>query len=98
METIRATGVICGLSITSKCSFRTEDLFGGDLSSLERSTVTVTGIIRAVAPSRPLIADWRSWLKEPTVSVVLMILNAFSGEGSVASTSALVIGMETGPN
>ncbi len=36
--------------------------------------VTLTGIMRAVAPSRPPIADWRSWVKEPTVSVVLMIL------------------------
>ena len=27
-----------------------------------------------------------------------MILKAFSGEASVATTSALVIGIETGPN
>ena len=45
-----------------------------------------------------MIADSRSSVIEPTVSVVLMILKASSGEGSVATTSAFVIGIETGPN
>ena len=95
-----ATGVICGLSTTSKCSFRAVGLLPEVLWEVSEASwlmETLTGIMRAVAPSRPPIADWRSWVKEPTVSVVLMILNALSGEASVARTSALVIGMETGP-
>jgi hypothetical protein len=54
--------------------------------------------MRAATPNRPRIAEARSSVKDPTVSVVLMILNAFSGEASVATTSALVIGIDTGPN
>jgi len=48
-------------------------------------------------PSVPPIAELRSCENAPIVAPVLMILKAFSGEGSVATTSAAVIGSEIGP-
>ncbi len=44
-----------------------------------------------------MIAEARSSVNAPTVSVVLMILNEFKGDASEVSTSALVIGISTGP-
>jgi hypothetical protein len=57
----------------------------------------VTGIIRADSPGTPRMADERSSVKAPMVWVVLTILKEFSGEARVATTSALVMGMETLP-
>jgi hypothetical protein len=42
------------------------------------------------------MAESRSSVKAPIRSPVLMILKAFSGEASVATTSAVVMGSETG--
>src|SRR5229473_3235026 len=58
----------------------------------------VTGIIFDSRPGTPIMPFWRSCTNAPTVSVVLTILNAFSGEASVASTAAFVIGRSTSPN
>src|SRR6202161_2443045 len=58
---------------------------------------TWTGIICAFTPRTPRIADWRSWVNAPTVTPVLTILNELSGEARVATTSAVVMGIETGP-
>ena len=43
------------------------------------------------------MAASRSWVNAPMVAPVLMILKAFNGEASVATTSAVVMGSETGP-
>src|SRR3984957_15216680 len=58
---------------------------------------TWTGIICAFTPRTPRMADSRSWVNAPTVTPVLTILNELSGEASVATTSAVVMGIETGP-
>ena len=49
-----------------------------------------------LGPSTPRMAESRSSVKAPMVSPVLMILKALSGEASVATTSAVVMGSETG--
>ena len=59
--------------------------------------VMCIGIMRASAPSTPRMAESRSSVNAPTVAPVLMILKAFNGEASVATTSAVVMGSETGP-
>ena len=59
--------------------------------------VICMGIMCACAPRTPRMADSRSSVKAPMVAPVLMILKALSGEASVATTSAVVMGSETGP-
>jgi hypothetical protein len=44
--------------------------------------------MRADSPGTPRIADERSSVKAPMVSVVLTILKEFRGEARVATTSA----------
>src|SRR5580692_5074765 len=56
-----------------------------------------SGIMWACAPRTPRMADSRSWVNAPTVTPVLTILKELSGEASVATTSAVVMGIETGP-
>ena len=82
----------CGVSEgRSRISTLTARLPSGE------SMATCMGIMRARAPRMPLMAASRSWVKAPMVAPVLMILKAFSGEASVATTSAVVMGSETGP-
>jgi hypothetical protein len=56
-----------------------------------------TGIMRGFAPSTPRMAESRSSVNAPISSPVLTILKALSGEASVATTSVVVMGSETGP-
>lgn len=55
------------------------------------------GIMCAWPPITPRMPDSRSSVNSPTVAPVLMILNALSGDARVVTTSAVVMGSETGP-
>ena len=66
-------------------------------SSPNRLTPTDTGIIAAVSPRTPMIPEWRSWCRAPTIAAEFANLAGENFDARTVNTSASAIGISIGP-